>query len=905
MHVLVTRSPTDAAALVDELTARGHDGLVEPMFEIATLRQHPAALSLALDGTQALLFTSANGVRAFAGQAANRTLPVFAVGDATAEAARAAGFAQVESAGGNVEDLAALVVERLDPARGALFHSAAGQVAGDLQGALSAAGFEVRRLVLYEAKPAAAFSPETVAALQAGAFDAVLFFSPRSASTFVRLLTEAGMQDACPRSHAVCLSPAVATEVKYLAWRGVHVAERPNTAALLVAFDRLGTHADRSSKADDDAAPEGVSPRAAKGPEATNTTKSAMEQDKDRTKDGDARADRAAEAPALRVIAAFGGIRPMAAKLGIAVSTVQGWRERAAIPAARHEQIAAAAKAQGVTLDAGLLAASDKAPAATKDAQAPGAQDEMGTQNGAKDEPAPAARASAARPAAASPLPTGPSPALSGPSGAVAATGATAAESAPSQASPESASPESKPAGSQAPETKLETKPETKPQTGPETKPDKRPEAQSDPKGDPKSESKIPEAKPAGPPSAATIAARQQAQAAPRRSGGLALFALGALVLAAGAAGAVVTRDTWMPLLGDDSAPSEVAAEVAAARTAALEAIEQRLAALESDLADLDGRLGMLDAAPDSGEAVRGLAGDLDDLAKRVGVLESTGQGGDLDGGGVPEAIEPLQQSLEDVSARLAGLEEVAARVASLEAASGGGEDAAAALARLSADAETLAGRLAETESRLGSLEDADSALRSEVEALDASERAGVEAATGGTALALAIGQLRVALRLSSPYAAELAQVRDLVQDDAEATALLAPLSANADQGVPTLEGLRRRFPEAARIAAAAGQGDNAEGFMGGVLRRISQVVSVRPVGMVEGGDAGSVVARAEARLEDGDLAGAVGELDGLTGLAAEAMASWRAQAEARLAADRAVSALAALAIGKLTAAGG
>lgn len=877
MHVLVTRSPADAAELVGELKARGHDGLVEPMFEIVSLRQHPAALSLALDGTQALLFTSANGVRAFAEQAASRSLPAFAVGDATAEAARAAGFGEVESAGGNVENLADLVIDRLDPAQGALFHAAGSQLAGDLKGALSDAGFEVRRLMLYEARPSTQLSDATTATLRAGAFDAVLFFSPRSASTFVRLLTEAGMQGACRRSHAVCLSPAVATEVESLAWRGIHVAERPNTAALLVAFDRVGAILDRPAKADADGAPIVASPSAAGGPEETNTTKSAMEQDKDKTQDGqqgessggrvdartDARTDAPADtqagaqvdAPALQVIAAFGGIRPMAAKLGIAVSTVQGWRERAVIPTGRHEQIAAAAKSQGVALSEALLAASDKAPTAPGETQGGSPAMSAGSA-GDKKQPVSSVIGSSA---GVSAVPSS------------AATAAAAAAKADAKGSPASAASNAKAVSSS--EKDVASSSQAKPS---EAKP-----ADSKAAAATTTSAKTPSSTPTGTPSAA-VAAPQQAT--PRRSGGLAFFLLGALVLAAGAAGAVVTRDSWGPLL-DSSASAD-------ADAAALEAVEQRLAALESDLADLDGRLGMLDVAPDAGEAVSGLTSDLDDLAKRVGALESNGQSG-----AGTDTIAPLQQSIEDVSARLASLEDAAA--------SGGGEDAAAALAKLSENADLLAGRLAETESRLGSLEDADSALRSEVEALDAADRADVEAATGGTALALAIGQLRVALRLSSPYATELAQVRSLVQDDVEATALLMPLDANAGQGVPTLEGLRRRFPEAARLAAAAGQGDDSEGFMGGVLRRISKVVTVRPVGMVEGEDAGSVVARAEARLEDGDLAGAVRELDGLTGLAAEAIASWRGQAEARLAADQAVSALAALAIGKLTAAGG
>ena len=63
--------------------------------------------------------------------------------------------------------------------------------------------------------------------------------------------------------------------------------------------------------------------------------------------------------PALAVITAFGGIRPMAGKLEVAVSTVQGWKERGVIPANRHEQIRAAAKQHDIDLDPALLSDSD------------------------------------------------------------------------------------------------------------------------------------------------------------------------------------------------------------------------------------------------------------------------------------------------------------------------------------------------------------------------------------------------------------------------------------------------------------------------------------------------------------------------------------------------------------------
>ena len=46
------------------------------------------------------------------------------------------------------------------------------------------------------------------------------------------------------------------------------------------------------------------------------------------------------------LIAAFSGIRPMAKKLDIPVTTVQGWKKRQAIPTNRHEEIAEGASPQ-------------------------------------------------------------------------------------------------------------------------------------------------------------------------------------------------------------------------------------------------------------------------------------------------------------------------------------------------------------------------------------------------------------------------------------------------------------------------------------------------------------------------------------------------------------------------------
>ncbi|WP_332677143.1 uroporphyrinogen-III synthase, partial [Brevundimonas sp.] len=113
------------------------------------LEIRPLAPVVELGGAAALAFTSRNGVDAFAGLSRERDLPVFTVGDATAEAARESGFGRVRSAGGALADLAALLIAEA-PRPGLLLVPGALEPAGDLAALLSGR-IRVRALPVYEA----------------------------------------------------------------------------------------------------------------------------------------------------------------------------------------------------------------------------------------------------------------------------------------------------------------------------------------------------------------------------------------------------------------------------------------------------------------------------------------------------------------------------------------------------------------------------------------------------------------------------------------------------------------------------------------------------------------------------------------------------------------------------------
>jgi uroporphyrinogen-III synthase len=234
LRALVTRPREEAASLTAALAIRAIEAVLEPLMEIHW--QIPEAFDLA--GVQAILCTSANGVRALARASGERGVPLLAVGDATAARARAEGFGSVGSAGGDVADLARLAAARLRPQDGALLHVTGNVVAGDLVGLLRAQGFTAERRVLYEARAAAALSPAAVDCLRAGTIAFALFFSPRTAAIFARLAGVAGVGVCCARVTAVSISGAVDAAIASLPWHDRRIAERPNQPALLDALDQ-------------------------------------------------------------------------------------------------------------------------------------------------------------------------------------------------------------------------------------------------------------------------------------------------------------------------------------------------------------------------------------------------------------------------------------------------------------------------------------------------------------------------------------------------------------------------------------------------------------------------------------------------------------------------------------------
>lgn len=234
MRVLVTRPKPDGERTATLLRAQRCDVMLAPL-----LRMEVMATEFDDGRWDAIALTSANAIRALAGHPRlNRLLaiPVFAVGRRTADAARALGFANVESADGAAADLVRLIAAR--HRRGAeVLHIAAEERAADMAEILAGGDIAVRTKVVYRTVAADRFPPEVREALAAGRIAGVLHFSRRSAEAYIACAIAAALPRRALEPTHYCLAQPVAEPLVAAGAATVRIAPRPTEADLVGMVD--------------------------------------------------------------------------------------------------------------------------------------------------------------------------------------------------------------------------------------------------------------------------------------------------------------------------------------------------------------------------------------------------------------------------------------------------------------------------------------------------------------------------------------------------------------------------------------------------------------------------------------------------------------------------------------------
>ena len=225
--ILITRPDPAGAQFADAIRQQIGCGVaieISPLMKIVFAGELPD-----LDGITRLIFTSRNGVEAFARASDRRDITCYCVGDATAQVARDHGLTAISSSGA-ADDLVARV--QSDAVTGPCLHIRGDRSVGDIARRLGASGIPTSEAVLYRQVP----NPlsDQAQRLFRGDGPVILpLFSPRTAQLFFAN----GMGR--PRMTVVALSAAVAAMVPDGFDGELIVAERPDAAAMLDVIQRL------------------------------------------------------------------------------------------------------------------------------------------------------------------------------------------------------------------------------------------------------------------------------------------------------------------------------------------------------------------------------------------------------------------------------------------------------------------------------------------------------------------------------------------------------------------------------------------------------------------------------------------------------------------------------------------
>lgn len=228
--MLVTRPEPDATETAGRLLALGIEAVKLPLLRLEVLDTSLPDPK----GFAAIAVTSANALRALEQRGVLSRyleLPLHAVGDRTAAAARELGFVEVRSASGSFADL----VEQLAHARiaGPVFYPAGREISGDLARSLAPFGKMVITAPVYAMRPVEAVATELVEQMRSGAISAALVYSRRTAETFVRLVSPALAPPARARLGMLCLSEAVAAPLIDAHFVRIGLADHPSEEAMM------------------------------------------------------------------------------------------------------------------------------------------------------------------------------------------------------------------------------------------------------------------------------------------------------------------------------------------------------------------------------------------------------------------------------------------------------------------------------------------------------------------------------------------------------------------------------------------------------------------------------------------------------------------------------------------------
>ncbi len=217
MHILLTRPLEDCSEMIMKFKSLGHQVSHIPLLIVDRIDH----VEIDFSKYKGIIFTSANALRFLNLKKIDKKILCFCVGGATEKIARSAGFQNLITAEGNVENLKELILQNFEKKNGKLIYVSGEVVSADLNSYLVKEGYDINRVINYRAKHNLKFNEKFVSELKSQIPDLVYIYSQNSASSFLSFIKNYQLELLWMNTNLMCISEKTSSILNEIKWKKI------------------------------------------------------------------------------------------------------------------------------------------------------------------------------------------------------------------------------------------------------------------------------------------------------------------------------------------------------------------------------------------------------------------------------------------------------------------------------------------------------------------------------------------------------------------------------------------------------------------------------------------------------------------------------------------------------------
>ena len=217
MHILLTRPLEDSVEMISKFNSLGHQVSHLPLLSVEKVDYKEINFS----DFKGIIFTSANAVKFLDLKKIDKKVLCFCVGNATEQKARIAGFQNVITAEGNIENLKELILQNFGQKDGKLIYISGEIISVDLDHQLIKEGYNIKRIVNYRTSHNQKFDENFVKELRLKIPDMVYVYSQNSASSFLNFIKAHQLETLWMDTNLMCIGEKTSSILNEVKWKKI------------------------------------------------------------------------------------------------------------------------------------------------------------------------------------------------------------------------------------------------------------------------------------------------------------------------------------------------------------------------------------------------------------------------------------------------------------------------------------------------------------------------------------------------------------------------------------------------------------------------------------------------------------------------------------------------------------